>query len=184
MGCRDLVVGGCDLPVANPFSPFLAINFLVFVVDSPNWLNCQIWLITWRFYLVDNLDIAGPTLVIDFLNMMCLVQVVGQTKTWPMNTHSSNDTPFSFKNDWKWSERCLSLTSSIQSSMGLASWNRAGVECPNFVLKEHILQSLFDWTHALGGICSISLVDFIDFLSKNGFSAIEKLWCGCRVSIC
>ena len=40
-----------------------------------------------------------------------------------------------------------------------------GVERPTFVIKEHILQSLFDWMCALGGISSMSFIDYIDSLS-------------------
>jgi hypothetical protein len=36
-----------------------------------------------------------------------------------------------------------------------------GVERPTFVIKEHILRSLFDRMCALGGISSMSFMDFL-----------------------
>lgn len=38
-----------------------------------------------------------------------------------------------------------------------------GVELPAYVIKEHILWTLFDWMQALGGIPSMSFVDSLTF---------------------
>ena len=37
------------------------------------------------------------------------------------------------------------------------------LELPAYVIKEHILWTLFDWMQALGGIPSMSFVDSLTF---------------------
>jgi hypothetical protein len=37
-----------------------------------------------------------------------------------------------------------------------------GVEQPTYVIKEHNLRNLFDWTCALGSVPFISFLDFTD----------------------
>jgi hypothetical protein len=43
-------------------------------------------------------------------------------------------------------------------------WVFDGIEHSNYVIKQHILRSLFDWMQVLGGIPLMSFVEFIDCL--------------------